>query len=271
MSEDEPEEPLELLEPTEKDLEYIKRIVMFQLRRSGLHNGLDIGDYLQEGYFGWCRAKRRFNPDFKVKFEPYAAWWIRQAVNSANARFSWEPSRVPQYRRDLLFVSSYLKQRLRREPTHREIAEYAGFTIEDAARYIHNGTFESLDAKVYVGSNSSPSKMDSIGSSESSPDDLAWERTETRRIREALALLPQDERFIVEEIFYLDRNIASVSRDIGMTREGARQVLKRATEKLSLLLTEEVVSDEEDRQVESPDLELADFSDDIENLLKDLA
>jgi RNA polymerase primary sigma factor len=42
--------------------------------------GVDPGELVQEGVVGLLRALERFDPELGTPFWPYAAWWVRQAI-----------------------------------------------------------------------------------------------------------------------------------------------------------------------------------------------
>jgi len=46
-------------------------------------------DLMQEGYMGLVEAGRKYNPECGVKFESYAAWWVRKYVKDATRRYGY--------------------------------------------------------------------------------------------------------------------------------------------------------------------------------------
>src|SRR5262249_61715465 len=58
------------------------------------NRGVPLVDLIGEGNLGLMTAARKFDPDRGGKFISYAVWWIRQAVQAANARHR-PPVRVP--------------------------------------------------------------------------------------------------------------------------------------------------------------------------------
>jgi len=66
------------------------------------HRGIALDDLIQEGNLGLMVAVERFNPELEVPFSGYAAWWIRNTVLAALARYG-SIVRMPRKKKKRIF------------------------------------------------------------------------------------------------------------------------------------------------------------------------
>ena len=171
-----------------------KRLVAANLRfvvsvaRQYTGRGVDLPDLVNEGNLGLVRAADRFDPDRGVRFVSYAHFWIRRAMSQAIARDEERaPADAPRRRRVSL-----------EEPPPGGVRALA----------------EVLPDERTAGT------------------EAALERAGLRRALEATFLdLPERERSVLRAYFGLEENGArtldQISRDLGVTRERARQLKER--------------------------------------------
>jgi RNA polymerase primary sigma factor len=209
------------------------RLVVSQARRyQGL--GLSMGDLVQEGTFGLIRAAEKFDWRKGFKFSTYATLWIRQSIQRGLANTS-RPIRLPvhieQRERKLARVERELATKMATDPTDEQVAAAAEMTVEDvlslrAARR----TVTSLD--VSVSDDSESSVGDFIASDQPDPSEEVQTNEMERTVADALSALPVAERDVVELRFGLrdgrQRTIEATSRELGVTRERARQLEEAA-------------------------------------------
>ncbi|MEA2302087.1 MAG: polymerase primary sigma factor [Solirubrobacteraceae bacterium] len=209
------------------------RLVVSQARRyQGL--GLSMGDLVQEGTFGLIRAAEKFDWRKGFKFSTYATLWIRQSIQRGLANTS-RPIRLPvhieQRERKLARVERELAAKLAHDPTDEEVAAAAEMTVDEVlALRAARRTVTSLDVPVTDDSESSVG--DFIASDRPDPSEEAEMTEFEQTVAAALAALPVDERKVVELRFGLrdgrQRTIEATSRELGVTRERARQLEEAA-------------------------------------------
>jgi len=198
--------------------------------------GVPIMDLIQEGNAALIRAVEKFDWRKQVRFQTYAAFWIRQAVErsiSAN--------------KGIVRVPNYLQQKMRRLkregklPTDRSLIsardvseafemsnEVAGHLLETERGHI------SLDAHPSDDENSS--LTDLIAEDETIPileDEIVALK---RLLQEALDDLTDQERKIIRHRFGLDnaklKTLDELGEMMNVSRERIRQVQIRALQKL---------------------------------------
>jgi len=224
----------------EANLRYVIAIGL-QYRRYGV----PLGDLIAEGSVGLVTAVRKFDPDRGTRFVTYAGYWIRAFVLEAVVRSSTMIGAGSGPFRSKLFF------RLRRERARlsnliadpQELiatlaAEFETSTqkMSELLRRLDQREI-SLDAPAY---NDSEATLVEMLPSGAELQDVIVERQRRqggihRRLEGALSVLDERERLIVEKRILSDdsASLASIGRELGVSRERARQLEARAKKKLA--------------------------------------
>ncbi len=224
----------------EANLRYVIAIGL-QYRRYGV----TIGDLIAEGSVGLVTAVRKFDPHRGTRFVTYAGYWIRAFVLEAVVRSSTMIGAGSGPFRSKLFF------RLRRERARlsnliadpeeliAKLASDFDTSPEKMAELLRRLDQReiSLDGPAYHDSDATLVEM-LPGTSE--PQDVVVERRQRQRgielrLEGALSVLDDRERLIVEKRILSDdsASLASLGRELGVSRERARQLEARAKKKLA--------------------------------------
>jgi len=224
----------------EANLRYVIAIAL-QYRRYGIK----LGDLIAEGSVGLVTAVRKFDPHRGTRFVTYAGYWIRAFVLEAVVRSSTMVGAGSGPFRSKLFF------RLRRERARlsnviadpddliETLASEFDTTKEkmtDLLRRLDQREI-SLDAPAYQDSDSTLVEM-LPGSYEPQDQVIARQRRESgiqMRLEGAMSQLDARERLIVEKRILSDdaASLAALGRELGVSRERARQLEARAKKKLA--------------------------------------
>jgi len=224
----------------EANLRYVVAIAL-QYRRYGI----TLGDLIAEGSVGLVTAVRKFDPHRGTRFVTYAGYWIRAFVLEAVVRSSTMIGAGSGPFRSKLFF------RLRRERARLSnviadpeelIAQLASdfdttpAKMTELLRRLDQREI-SLDAPAYHDSDST--LVETLpGTAEPQDQMVARQRRQSGiqlRLAGAMSVLDERERLIVEKRILSDdsASLASLGRELGVSRERARQLEARAKKKLA--------------------------------------
>ncbi len=211
---------------------------------------MPIAELVAEGSVGLVVAARKFDPDRGTRFVTYAAHWIRAFMLEHVIKGTSMVGNGSGPMRSKLFF------RLRREKAllvgqgfdSTEVAERLAVsfgTTVDKLRVMEerlDARDVSLDAPMH--DDGTGSLVDNLPSQGPTQED-AFEAAEhaqnlSSRVRDAVRDLDPRERFIVESRLMADGpvelSLAEIGRQLGVSRERARQIEARAKQKIKKLL-----------------------------------
>jgi RNA polymerase sigma-32 factor len=210
-------------------------------------------DLIQEGNVGLVQAVKKYDPYRGVKLSSYAAWWIR-AYMLKHILNNWRLVKIgtTQAQRKLFFNLKKEKDKLESmgfEASSKALAEALQVPereVVDMERRLGQGEM-SLDAPLGKDDDSGRSHLDMLESSGDTRPDVRAEGDEFRAmLREKLeafaGTLRGRELTIFQERLLTDspKTLQDIGESYGISRERARQLEKRLTEKLKKYLQAEL-------------------------------
>src|SRR3989339_415071 len=203
------------------------------------NQGMPLSDLVNEGNIGHIRAAKRFDETKGFKFISYAVWWIRQAILQAMS----EQSRIlklPVNRVSTIYtigkVVNKLEQKLKRAPTHDEIARHLNIDESDVREAVAIGSGQSsLDSP--FDNEEDGSLMDLIASEQTpSPDESIDGYFLGGEILKLFTTLKKREAEVLRLYYGIDRERSHTLEEIAikydLTRERIRQIKEGAIKRL---------------------------------------
>ncbi|MGE0786165.1 MAG: RNA polymerase sigma factor RpoD/SigA [Sandaracinaceae bacterium] len=230
----------------EANLRYVVAVAL-QYRRYGI----PIGDLIAEGNVGLMMAVDKFDPDRGTRFVTYAGYWIRAYVLDLVVKSTTMVGAGSGPLRSKLFF------RLRRErakvanltsdPHERleKLAERFGVTPEKMEGMLRRLDSRDVSLSAPLFDDSGATLQDALVdeanvSQEKELIDHEQQSLLEQTLSKALSELDRRERYIVEQRYMADEavSLAALGRELGVSRERARQLEARAKKKLKKRITQ---------------------------------
>lgn len=231
------------------DAEARRRLIEANLRlvvtvaRPYVGRGVLLMDLIAEGNFGLIRAVEKFDPARRLRFSTYAVWWIRQSVQAAimnHGRTVRLPVHVLRELAQILRAERELAAHLGSVPSLDQIAAAAGKSVQEVAQlFLVSERIGSLDAAAESGERA---LIGHIQYGEEVASGGISAAISSARLGAWLAGLGERQRLVLARRFGLDgtplQSLAEIGRDLGISRERARQIQEDALRRLRKLAQE---------------------------------
>jgi RNA polymerase sigma-32 factor len=254
------DEEMELARRAEKgDGEALHRLVGSHLRyvikiaRGYRGWGPPMNDLIQEGTLGLIQAVRRFDPERGVRLSTYAMWSIRSAIQE-HVLHSWSMVRLGTGNAQKMLALALRRiaddlVRCEGGAADDRIARLAKQFNSTAAEVVRlarrmTGRDSSLDQPTAAGG----TLIDRLGSELSSPEHVFAQVSEQRflgeAIKRALAMLTPREQLVIRKRYFEEAKdtFEAIGRELGVSKDRARQLEARALAKLQDLLRPALVA-----------------------------
>lgn len=231
------------------DAKALERMVLgnlfltIKIARNYVRSGIALADLINEGNIGLIRACRRYDPAFGLRFASYANWWIKQRISMYLIQHGRGAITVP-IRKVVMFKAiaketQILQNKLHRAPTVTELAtrmKVSPDTVKETIGFIPE--YVAMD-EVLAGQVSGT--HDGMGQVQTSGQISEVEaRLEHSTLRKDLddvfsGLSAREKDGVL--LFYglaegEPMTFADLGRRLNISREGARQLIKRSLDKM---------------------------------------
>ena len=205
---------------------------------------LQYEDMVSCGIQGLIEAYHSFDPNKGAKFSTYALPRIRGAILDALRAAHPLPRSLQKFSSDAEKATSALHARLRRAPSHEEIAQEMGLTQKDYLTSLSSASVRtvSLENLADTAVDGNTEKLWEMADDDPTVDpDAMVEKTVVKsKLREALDALPERERKIVRLYYLESKSLKSIGQSLGISESRASQLRHRAIRRLRTALMREL-------------------------------
>ena len=229
----------------EGDEEAIRQMVNTNLRlvvsvaREYTGRGVSLLDLIQEGSIGLLTAARKFDHTLEFRFSTYATKWIRQGISrylSDQAELIRIPEHTGERMRRILVTAASIQQETGVEPTAADIAQKLDMRTEKVEQLMAlMPEVCSLDLPAGEGEKGTLGALIEDDRTPQPQEELVRRELE-QTMENLLGSLEPRQRQILELHFGMKDGIChsleEIGRQLGISKERARQIERNAMEKL---------------------------------------
>jgi RNA polymerase sigma factor for flagellar operon FliA len=184
-------------------------------------------DLINTGVLGLIDAINKFDPDKGVKLSTYAEIRIRGHIIDSLRKLDWVPRNIRQKARHIETAILEVEQKLGREASPEEIAEYLGMDVEEYMKYaekISNSGLISIDTKVGLDDEGNTSLWQIISINDDTPDKYVEEEELKKIISDIISKLKERERLVITLYYYEELSMKEIGEILGLTESRISQI-----------------------------------------------
>lgn len=200
-----------------------------------LGHNVEYEDLVSYGIFGLIDAIDKFNLEKNVKFETYASLRIRGAILDQIRKMDWIPRTVRQRQRKIDEAIKNIEMRTGRTASDEEIAAELGVSSDELCDWqsqLKVTNVVSLNEFEEQGAGPEPVMDASYNSHFAQPEDVVAEAELKEVLAEALELLTEKERTVIELYYYEEMTLKEISRILDVSESRVSQLHTKALVKM---------------------------------------
>ncbi|MBR0239174.1 MAG: FliA/WhiG family RNA polymerase sigma factor [Thermoguttaceae bacterium] len=206
---------------------------------SRLPDGVDIDDLTSSGIFGLIDAVEAFDLNRDVKFETYCAPRIRGAMLDELRSMDWVPRLVRTKAKRLSEATKTLDEKLGRQPTDQELADYLQISVEELKKLTASATavnVVSLNKKwSETDSSKEVSELDILEDMKGEDPTERLQKIDTMRL--VTKGLKRNERLILLLYYYQDMTMKEIGATLDLSESRVSQIHSSIVQRLQMQLS----------------------------------
>lgn len=194
---------------------------------------VEYDDLVGYGIFGLIDAIDKFDSMKEVKFETYASLRIRGAILDQIRKMDWIPRTIRQRQKRMDAAIREIEAAKGRNATDDEIAEYLGISEDEFGDWQSQMKITNLvSLNEFMEQGSEVPQENNRNAHFDSPEE-AIEKEELKLVlEEALELLTQKERRVIELYYYEDLTLKEISNILEVSESRVSQLHTRGLQKM---------------------------------------
>ncbi len=197
---------------------------------------VEYDDLVSYGIFGLIDAIDKFDSAKDVKFETYASLRIRGSILDQIRKMDWIPRTVRKRQRDISAAIKEIEGKTGKTASDEEIADYLGISGEEYDNWqsqMKVTNLVSLDEFIEQGGGDVNIIEDQGMTSKYVLPEEAVEKEELKKVlAEALLMLTEKERRVIELYYYEDLTLKEISNILEVSESRISQLHTKALSKM---------------------------------------
>lgn len=215
------------------------RLVIMAAKHYTQNTTLSFEDLVQEGNMGLIRATQDYKPELGWRFSTYAMYWIKQSISRAvlnNSRTIRLPIHILELQSKYKKATGFLREKLGRDATTEEIAEYLEVTVEKI-KEIEGLVKDPVSLNASLNDEDDGTIEDLVADPNAiKPEEKLDNEYLAKAINSILPTLEDREQEIIIARFGLNKTkpktLDQLGEEYGVTKERIRQIEQKALKKL---------------------------------------
>lgn len=213
----------------------IKYINLVKIISGRLYNyyasNIEYEDLMSYGVIGLIDAIDKFDRTKNIKFETYASIRIRGSIIDQIRNLDWVPRSIRQKSKVLKDAYEVLDQKLGREPSNAEIAEYLGKTEpEIKSMFDETSVFNVMSIEDDFKDNFKIQLKDET--IDSSPEESAIKNDTLRELEVAIEKLSERDKIIINLYYYEGLTYKEIGEILKISESRVSQIHSKAIVKM---------------------------------------
>lgn len=206
------------------------------LARRFMGRGEPLEDLIQVAIYGLINAIDRYDPDRGTKFETFAYPTILGELKRHFRDTAWSmqlPRGLQELNQKAYKLVDILTQKLGRPPTISELAQELGVSEEQVIEALEAANaYEtiSLEQEISANEDDKPQTLEELVSLTEGEEMQRWQQRQL--IEDAMKVLDERERKIVEMRFFDDLTQTQIAQRLGVSQMHVSRLLRRAIQKM---------------------------------------
>ena len=217
----------------------IKYVDLVKIVASKLFNyyaqKIEYEDLVGYGIIGLIDAIDKFDYTKNIKFETYASIRIKGAIMDEIRNQDWVPRAIRQKSKQLNNAIKTLEDKLCREATKEEIAQYMNISIDELLKLIdETSTFNIMSIEEEIADNYKIQIIDT--NIKNSPENQLIYNDNINELAKAIDTLNDKEKLIINLYYYENLTYKEISEIVGLSESRISQIISVCLSKLKKFL-----------------------------------
>jgi RNA polymerase sigma factor for flagellar operon FliA len=201
--------------------------------RSVLLSNVPFEDFFNQGVIALIDCLERYDPDRGASFDTYSYLAIRGSILKYMRKQNWLTNRAWDAQNKIAQGRKQLEQKLLREPTDAELAEYLGITEQQLnQRIVEISSIDTISFEEMIEQAWEGIIEKSMDNSKSQVDSNLLENELKGELAKAIDYLDPKEKQVISLYYYENLNLREIGEVLDISQQRVSQIRKRALDKM---------------------------------------